>query len=283
VGNIWLIDTNHDFKVDTKLTGTNMVGLPIVGDFDGDGKDDLGAWADNTFSLNLSTLGPIDGFADRTFGFGFASVRERPVAADFDGDNIDDLGLWVPDRAGAAPWEMAEWFLLISGGQSINARLAAGGGVINYTPTPFGNDLFAQFGDEWGLPVVGNFDPPVTPTLPYGSFTNTQDNVDVDNDGYITPHDALVVINRVNEGGDGELTPANNPTGSFVDVDGDGNCSPIDALLVINWLNSHPSGSQSGGEGESVDPYYEQLGSSSSSDDSLSALLALDDLDRRKK
>jgi hypothetical protein len=45
VGNTWLLDTNHDFKVDTKLPGSNMVGLPILGDFDGDGKEDLGAWA----------------------------------------------------------------------------------------------------------------------------------------------------------------------------------------------------------------------------------------------
>src|SRR5262249_4949963 len=72
IGNTWFLDTNHDFKVDKQLTGNNMVGLPIVGDFDGDGKDDLGAWTDDKFSLNLSTKGPIDGTADVVFNFGFA-------------------------------------------------------------------------------------------------------------------------------------------------------------------------------------------------------------------
>ncbi|HEY3392943.1 MAG TPA: hypothetical protein VGK58_09565, partial [Lacipirellulaceae bacterium] len=28
-------------------------------------------------------------------------------------------------------------------------------------PVPFGNDLYAEFGDERSLPIVGNFDPPV--------------------------------------------------------------------------------------------------------------------------
>ncbi|MFM7072282.1 MAG: hypothetical protein ACKO38_10875, partial [Planctomycetota bacterium] len=165
VGTTWLLDKiGHNFVVETKLPGTNMIGLPIVGDFDNDGIDDLGSWADDKFYLNLSTLGPIDGTADRIFAFGFASVRERPVAGDFDGDGITDLGLWVPDRAGVAPSESAEWYLLLSGGtavgrggivgqgQTILDRLNSPTGVV-FTPAPFGNDKFAQFGDEFGLPV----------------------------------------------------------------------------------------------------------------------------------
>jgi hypothetical protein len=30
-----------------------------------------------------------------------------------------------------------------------------------FSPAPLGNDLFAQFGDNFALPIVGNFDPPV--------------------------------------------------------------------------------------------------------------------------
>lgn len=255
VGNIWLVDTNHDFKVDKKLPGTNMVGLPIVGDFDGDGIDDLGAWADNKFSLNLSTLGAIDGTTDRTFTFGFAGSRERPVAANFDGDRFDDLGLWVPDRGGAAPSESAEWYLLVSGGTSIVDRLNAGSGVINFTPTPFGHDLYAQFGDEFGLPVAGNFDPPLTNATDTAPNTNPQGELDVNNDGEITPLDALLIFNLLNAG----QTQAPAPSisgGSFVDINNDGEVSPLDALLVINHLNSQPPASPSPeedeGEGEAV-------------------------------
>jgi len=291
VGNTWLLDkVGHDFKVDAKLVGSNMVGLPIVGDFDGDGIDDLGSWADDKFYLNLSTLGAIDGTADRIFSFGFAGVRERPVAGDFDADGITDLGLWVPDRSGVAPSEAAEWYLLLSGGNtvgtgtSIVTRLAAGGGVINFTPTPFGNDLYAQFGDEFGLPVPGNFDPPLTPTQAAGSFTNSRDKADVDNDGFVSPIDALLIINRLNSG-DTTLSSSPFAHAPFVDVNGDGSCAPIDALMVINYLNAQSGSSTPAGEGEgdaSADAFFSDLGSSSN-DDSLSVLLALDDYNVNRK
>ena len=32
-----------------------------------------------------------------------------------------------------------------------------------FSPTPLGHDLFAEFGDERSLPIVGNFDPPLSP------------------------------------------------------------------------------------------------------------------------
>jgi len=239
-----------------------------VGDFDGDGIDDLGAWADDKFTLNLSTLGPIDGAADKVFNFGFSGVRERPVAANFDGDKFDDLGLWVPDRTGVAPSESAEWYLLVSGGTSIVDRLKAGGGTITFKPTPFGNDIYAQYGDEFGLPVVGNFDPPLTSAIDDAPFTNPQDPLDVNNDGNISPLDALLIINMLNAG---QTTPpapsiSGNP---FVDINNDGAISPLDALLIINWLNTNTSVTpDGGGEGESA-------ASDTATDDYFATLAAL--------
>ena len=32
---------------------------------------------------------------------------------------------------------------------------------VQFTPVPFGADLFMQFGDEFAMPLLGNFDPPV--------------------------------------------------------------------------------------------------------------------------
>jgi hypothetical protein len=46
--------------------------------------------------------------------------------------------------------------------------------------------------------VVGNFDPPVTPTLTYGSFTNERDQLDVNNDGFVSAADALQIIDHLN-------------------------------------------------------------------------------------
>jgi Dockerin type I domain len=295
VGNTWLLDKfGHDFVLETKLPGTNMVGLPIVGDFDNDGIDDLGSWADDKFYLNLSTLGPIDGTADRIFTFGFASVRERPVAGDFDGDNITDLGLWVPDRAGVAPSESAEWYLLLSGGtavgrggivgqgQTILDRLNSPTGVV-FTPAPFGNDRFAQFGDEFGLPVPGNFDPPITSANPTVSHTNPELNLDVNNDGFVSAFDALLIINKLNSANTALANTLFTPS-PFLDVNGDGICSSMDALVIINWLNTNVVGSESSGAGEAVnaDSVFAELGDEAGADESLFALLAGDVPDGRK-
>lgn len=57
--------------------------------------------------------------------------------------------------------------------------------------------------------------------------------LDVDDDGYVAPKDALIVINQLN---DPEATP--NPN---TDVTGDGITAPIDALVIINSLNAFGS------------------------------------------
>ena len=146
----WHLDLNGDFTTETALPGTQMVGYPITGDFDGDGLVDLGTWSDDTFRLDLSTIGGISGVVDREFHFGFIGVGDRPVAADFNMDGFDDLGLWVPERTGVSPGEGAEWFLLISDDvdgdgandpvhDRIRTDVRLGYNVIDYRPTPFGS------------------------------------------------------------------------------------------------------------------------------------------------
>ncbi len=158
-GTTWWLDTDHDFNVDTPVASV-ITGYPIVGDFDGDGQDDLATWTDDTFYFDLA----FDGFGGQNgnINYGFIGVRERPVAADMDMDGIDDIGLWVPDRSGATPEEGGEWYFLISNDPEGTQREDGSVNTLNhpFTPEPFGSDIFAQFGDEFALPVVGNFDPP---------------------------------------------------------------------------------------------------------------------------
>jgi hypothetical protein len=171
-GTTWYFDTNHDFRVDTSRV-SKLTGYGIVGDFDGDGFDDLATYVDDHFEFDLANgvLRGWNGAIDATIDFGFIGVRERPVAADMNQDGIDDIGLWVPDRAGATPAEISEWYFLISereidDGDGEVAVQSNGGPVaaLNhpFTPIPFGEDIYAKFGDEYAMPLVGNFDPPVT-------------------------------------------------------------------------------------------------------------------------
>ena len=144
-GNTWYFDTNHDFITDQQLT-SSLVGYPVVGDFDGDGFDDLATWANDRFMIDLAngSRRGWDGVADHTFNFGYIGVRERPVAADLNQDGVDDLGLWVPNRQGVTPHSAAEWYFLVSSGRSLLRRLSPQDDPINswptidFTPRPFG-------------------------------------------------------------------------------------------------------------------------------------------------
>jgi hypothetical protein len=89
--------------------------------------------------------------------------------------------------------------------------------------------------------------------------TNQTNAFDVNNDGFVSPIDVLILVNSLNTGGSGLLTSgasAGNGEGGagkyFVDVNGDNYLSPLDALMVINELNSRQTGGNGEGEGESA-------------------------------
>jgi hypothetical protein len=163
-----------------------------------------------------------------------------------------DIGLWVPDRAGVSPEENGEWYFLISGGTPWPQRIAAEDGRAQYKPVPLGNDLYASFGDEFALPIVGNFDPPVTPVSSPPvllGLTNLDNAYDVDGDGRVVPLDALQQINDYNQNGSRPLTTS-VLGGPFWDVNGDGWVTPEDILAVVNFLNQQADGAGTA-EGES--------------------------------
>jgi hypothetical protein len=161
----WALDTNKNYMIDAADTflNTTLLGAPIVGDFDGDGLDDLAVFNSNQFFFNLANDGFGDA-ADRTMIWGFPGVLDKPVAADMDQDGIDDIGLWVPRTSASLPQGVAEWYFLISNDPTGNLRVTGNINRLNhaFTPAPFGFDVFAEFGDERSLPIVGNFDPPVS-------------------------------------------------------------------------------------------------------------------------
>jgi hypothetical protein len=80
--------------------------------------------------------------------------------------------------------------------------------------------------------------------------TNPWDRFDVNNDGFVSPIDALILVNKVNTNGGGSLGGGGEGEGSgdkyYVDVNEDGFLSPLDILWVVNRIN----GSNFSGEGE---------------------------------
>ena len=73
-------------------------------------------------------------------------------------------------------------------------------------------------------------------------WTNVQNPLDVDGDGFVSPVDALILINRLNllTSADLPQLPATPPP--YFDVNNDGFVTPADSLNVINFLNRFGSG-----------------------------------------
>jgi hypothetical protein len=170
-GTTWFLDTNGNNNIDLgdAIFADGLTGRPIVGDFDGNGQFDLATMQpdNNVFLFHLNPLGAPNVFT--SIAFGFPGTDERPVAADMDNDGVTDIGLFYIDGNGATPDEDAEWFFLQSG---FRPPIAGTVNTLNhpFDPAPFGTDLYAQFGNRLGVPLVGNFDPPVAGT---GAKTNS--------------------------------------------------------------------------------------------------------------
>lgn len=70
---------------------------------------------------------------------------------------------------------------------------------------------------------------------------NAANPYDVNNDGLVTPIDALLIVNYLNDSNASALPTGSLSTGSpppYLDVDGSNTISPLDSMLVINYLNS---------------------------------------------
>jgi hypothetical protein len=263
----WALDSNRNFVIGAGDTfvSNGLLGHPIVGDFDGDGFDDLAVFNNNVFSFDLFAAGGGFNGADATLVWGFPGVLDRPVAADMDRDGIDDIGLWVPRSNAQNPEAAAEWYFLLSNdfaAPGVPAAHVAGTiARLNhpYTPVPFGFDLYAEFGNERALPLLGNFDPPVAQTAAeptaVGGVADFDGDSDADGADFLTWQRNLGRTNvltglgdangdhKVNSGdlaawkaGFGAASPASN--GVDGDLDGD---RDVDGNDFLRWQRNLPT------------------------------------------
>jgi hypothetical protein len=89
-------------------------------------------------------------------------------------------------------------------------------------------------------------------------YQNPSKKTDVNNDGFVSPLDALILINLINGNGGApvDVDTLPQPDGSrqgppdFVDVNANGTVDPLDVLEVINFINSGGASGEGEGEGE---------------------------------
>src|SRR5262249_2220814 len=95
------------------------------------------------------------------------------------------------------------------------------------------------------LTAVGNVSFDFAPVF---QWHNSVNGMDVDNDGFVSPGEALTVINTLNAVGPTpllSLSVGNSIPPACLDVNPDKYLTPGDALDVINYLNANPSGAMS--------------------------------------
>jgi hypothetical protein len=129
--------------------------------------------------------------------------------------------------------------------------LAGSSGEASFQVSP-GAGQFSRYGQgnvAWDLVDLGS---PIVVQQIGGHWRNPSDPYDVNDDGLITPLDALVTINEINRNEIREL-PVPDPTSQqpppYFDVSGDDWLTAHDVLLVINYLNRHGSGPIPAGSG----------------------------------
>jgi hypothetical protein len=119
----------------------------------------------------------------------------------------------------------------------LQANVAAGESYLLYARSPEG---------ETNARALVSFQPIGTNT---GAHTNPASPLDVNGDGAVTPLDALLLINDLNNNGSPILAWLASPA-PYLDVNGDGSVTPIDVLVVVNHLNALGGAH---GEGEAGD------------------------------
>jgi len=293
-GQFWYLDTNGNNQLDLgEKIQSNCNGLPLVGDFDGNGQDDLATYVNdtNTFYFDMNRNGTFDSIwevRDTVKRFaGLSGFTDRPVVGDLNLDGVDDIGLWVKGRSGQLPVEAGEFFFWVSDRKAATPTLV----FDSYSPAPLGNDLFAQFGDENALPVFGNFDPPIGDVIvppATENFLHRKENaLDVDGDNFVSPLDALLIVNSLNLR---EEIPWSDPVrgaASYasrkIDTNGDGVVSPLDALMVINSLNSRGGGGEGEGNIDGEKESFPVIAKSNAIVDGFFASLGNEEIDLAKK
>ncbi len=163
------------------------------------------------------------------------------VYDDIDLDERYDAGEGVSDVIiQAGPWSTksglnGEWSLRVSGGRlNVSASGSGFNAPMTSTVAVITDNVEIDFRVNRSIQV--NFQS-------RSDWTNPKIAEDVNADGFVTPIDALILINRLNEVGSHALPilTGNTMPPPYYDSSGDANLSPLDALVVINYLNLRSS------------------------------------------
>ncbi|MBX3411676.1 MAG: hypothetical protein KF708_03070 [Pirellulales bacterium] len=96
---LWQLHERDGAPVAQYIFGTER-GIPVVGDWNGDGRDEVGVYVDGEWFLDLDGDGQWD---EHDLWAKLGTASDQPVVGDWDGDGKDDIGIfgfaWPGDLA----------------------------------------------------------------------------------------------------------------------------------------------------------------------------------------
>lgn len=223
--------------------------VALADDFDGDGQTDVALYLPSTRTTWTRTGGEWTATTWEALPAGIY----QPHAGDFNGDGRGEVALLDATsgtlrRAQGAPLAIA------------TTGATAKGQVVFGDWGNLGRSMPGWFAPDTGIftpSLVWGPDPLVSPLYVVPSanvnahldlvrelpWRNDKQPLDVNEDGLLTPLDAMLVLSAVNTYGARALPDfrAASQASGFLDSSGDGNLSPLDALLIINGLNASPA------------------------------------------
>jgi hypothetical protein len=134
----WLTSSSHyaHAAAGGRQWGNQSLGdIPILADFDGDRRADLGIWRASTGTWYWLTSSSGYSYASaQGIQWGNADLGDRPFAADFDGDGLSDLAIW---RASTGTW----YWLTSSTGYAYSSAGGKQWGSADFDDVPMVGDL----------------------------------------------------------------------------------------------------------------------------------------------
>ena len=230
---------------------------------------DSGFTGVDTFSYRVADLdsGRVSNLAHVQITVGAAPANRPPTISNIANATITMGGATSPISFTVGDAETSASNLIVtasSANQTLvpNQNIAIGGNGAQRTVTitgaagQLGSDtitLWVSDGQNTTLRsfVITVVAPPPPPPPPL--WRNPVLREDTNNDGFVSPIDALLIINLINRraadplGADPTLPPRElTPDAPYYDTNGDGLLSPSDVLLVINFLNVQAAASLEG-------------------------------------